>query len=49
LRNVGNFEVVKEEYRYKCDVSKGAGVLGGEVSTLQRNVHVTFLMDKIDM
>ena len=28
-----------------CDVSKG----GGEVGGLQRNEHMTFLMDKIDM
>ena len=29
-----------------CDVSKGAGRRGGD---RQRNIHMTFLMEKIDM
>ena len=31
-----------------CDVSKGGGGVGG-VGGLQRNEHMTFLVDRIDM
>ena len=44
-----NTQTCKINNREKCVTFQRGGEVGGGVGGLQKNVHMTFLMDKIDM